>query len=519
MLSCLLPVCLAALALTVAPAEPPLLDDALVAEFRVYYDKDKTPEERREAILTLQGSDSAAAIEALSVALDDDEYLVRRAAVDVMASMSDPAGAQWLVDEILEDRKRSKDKLLVAGVIEVLGGMGHALARGAIEEYLGHRDLGIRLGAVNGLARLGDPAAAAALAPLMEDDETAVIVATLKALSAIDAGEQALPSLQAGLLHVDKTVRLAAVEAALRLRLRGSVRTLIGLIDADPDSRVQEDALEVLQTLTQRTFEDDSEVWMRWWDRNETRFEMPDLEKLAEARKKILEQGSKYSRGKTFQGIQTKSEHIVFVIDVSKSMEESFGDPERLKATGRTYDSLQRLAIVKEELINTIAALPETTEFNIVAFATKVEVWKRKLTRANILNKNNATTWVSDLEPRGGGGAGFRSRMGLESDAAEGQTNTHLALMTAFGEDVEDERTANTLVTETKEAVDTVFFLTDGEPTVGKTVDMSEIREEVRRVNSFRGVQIHVIYVGTYGGKEFRKLAEENGGVFVSVGG
>lgn len=518
MLSSLLPVCLAVLSL-VAAAAPPVPDDALVAEFKVYYDDDRTPEERREAVLTLEGSDSAAAIEALSRALDDEVYLVRRAAVDVMASMSDPAGARWLVENVLEDRKAKKNTVLVAGTIEVLGGLGHGLAREAIEEFLRHRDLGIRLGAINGLGRLGDAAATPALLPMMEDRETAVVIATLKSLAAIDAGEAALPALQAGLAHPDKTVRLAAVEAALKLRLKGSVRTLIGMIDQDPDARVQEDALEVLQTLTQRTFEDDSAYWLRWWDRNEKGFVMPDLDKLAEARRKIREQGSKYARGKSFQGIETKSEHIVFVIDVSKSMEESFGDPERLKATGRTYASLQRLAIVKEELVNTIQALPETTQFNIVAYATDVEVWKRKLTTANILNKNNATTWVNELEPRGGGGAAFRSRMGLESDAAEGQTNTHLALMTAFGEDVEDERSANTLVTESKEEVDTVFFLTDGEPTVGKTVDMSEIREEVRRVNSFRGVQIHVIYVGTYGGKDFRKLAEENGGVFVSVGG
>ena len=52
-----------------------------------------------------------------------------------------------------------------------------------------------------------------------------------------------------------------------------------------------------------------------------------------------------------------------------------------------------------------------------------------------------------------------------------------------------------------------------------QTVDMVEIREEVRRVNAVRGVQLHVIYVGAYGGKDFRKLAEENGGVFVAVGG
>ena len=35
----------------------------------------------------------------------------------------------------------------------------------------------------------------------------------------------------------------------------------------------------------------------------------------------------------------------------------------------------------------------------------------------------------------------------------------------------------------------------------------------------YRGVQIHVIYVGEYGGEDMEKLAHENGGVFVSIGG
>ncbi|HTE06915.1 MAG TPA: vWA domain-containing protein, partial [Planctomycetota bacterium] len=71
----------------------------------------------------------------------------------------------------------------------------------------------------------------------------------------------------------------------------------------------------------------------------------------------------------------------------------------------------------------------------------------------------------------------------------------------------------------TRDPLDTIFFLTDGEPTVGRTVDMREIRNEVRRVNGYRGVQIHVIYVGEFGGEEMEKLAHENGGVFVSIGG
>jgi hypothetical protein len=517
-MSCLL---LAFLALFSAGMLPGDDDAELVAEFNNYFTKDKSPEQRRQAVLTLEGTDSRGAVMALTEALDDEMYLVRRAAVDVLSTMHDASGALWLIEEVLENRKRSKNKLLVAGVIEVLGGMGHEFAQESLVDYLDNRDLGIKLGAIGGLGRLKSPHSVGALQNMMSDPEPAVAVATLVALAQINPGDSALQSLLLGLSHEEKPVRLAAIKAALDLRIKGSVRALIAMIDGDVDARVSEDAYEVLQTLTQRKFEDISEIWLKWWDRSEKSFVMPDLEKLAAAKKRLAENGSAYSKGKkSFQGIETKSENIIFVIDVSKSMEESFGDPERLARTGREYKSLQRLEIVKEELINTIDSLPDTTSFNIVAYATGVETWKRRASRANILNKNNASNWVAKLKPKGGEGAGFRARMGLSAEAAaEGQTNTHLALMTAFGEPVDDKKKSNAFVTSSKDPIDTIFFLTDGEPTVGKTVDMDEIREEVRRVNSYRGVQIHVIYVGSYGGKEFRLLAEENSGVFVSIGG
>ena len=169
--------------------------------------------------------------------------------------------------------------------------------------------------------------------------------------------------------------------------------------------------------------------------------------------------------------------------------------------------------------MNTIDSLTDTTSFNIVSYATGVDIWKKKAARATILNRNNAKSWVEGLSPKGGAAAGFRERMGHSSGVSdEGRTNTYLALMTAFGEDV-DQRKPNAFVTKITDPVDTIFFLTDGEPTAGKTVDMVEIREEVNRVNNFRGVQIHVIYVGAFGGKDFKKLADENNGVFVSIGG
>lgn len=492
----------------------------LVAEFRRYYSPERSGSERREAVLTLAGIDTLDAAQALLPVLEDEDYLVRRAAIEVLSAMRAPATAEWLVANVLTDKKQLKHEVLLSGVVEVVGSMGHAPAREVLEALLLDRRTPVRLGALAGLGGLRQAGSVPALAQAVSDPDPAIVVAALDALARMDAaaGEAATPAVLAGLGHVDKSARLAAVRAVQALRLKAGLRPLMQMLDGDADPRVGEDAYDVLRLLTQRQYPEVTAEWIGWWDRAESSFKMPDLEALAAAQRKLAEQGGKYSRGKAaFQGIETRSENIVFVIDVSKSMEEPFGDPERLAATGRQYASLQRLEIVKEELMNTIDGLGESTEFNIVAFASEAESWKKRSVKASILNRNSAKTWVAGLKPRGAGGAAFRARMGFAADEAnEGLTNTHLALMTAFGESVED---GGELVTSSRSTVDTIFFLTDGEPTVGKTVDMSEIRQDVRRVNTFRGVQLHVIYVGAYGGKDFRLLAEENNGVFVAVGG
>ena len=58
--------------------------------------------------------------------------------------------------------------------------------------------------------------------------------------------------------------------------------------------------------------------------------------------------------------------------------------------------------IVKTELQRTIENLEDYVEFNILAFATEVKPWKKKLVKANVLNKSNAIDWVGRLEPLGG---------------------------------------------------------------------------------------------------------------------
>ena len=77
--------------------------------------------------------------------------------------------------------------------------------------------------------------------------------------------------------------------------------------------------------------------------------------------------------------------------------------------------------------------LEEQDEFNLIAFSSGVTPWKKKLVEASDSNKKAARKWLKALRH-------------------DGETNIHDTLELAF----------------TLKGVDTIYFLTDGTPTVGK---------------------------------------------------
>ena len=66
--------------------------------------------------------------------------------------------------------------------------------------------------------------------------------------------------------------------------------------------------------------------------------------------------------------------------------------------------------------------------------------------------------------------------------------------------------------------LDTIFFLSDGKPTTGRFTDRDEILREIKRANDLRRIVIHTIALGQFEKGFMRRLAKENGGVFVDLG-
>ena len=65
---------------------------------------------------------------------------------------------------------------------------------------------------------------------------------------------------------------------------------------------------------------------------------------------------------------------------------------------------------------------------------------------------------------------------------------------------------------------DTIFFLSDGQPTAGLYVDASDILRAVREANRLRKMVIHTIGIGEHQLELMTRLAHENGGTHVDLG-
>jgi hypothetical protein len=309
-------------------------------------------------------------------------------------------------------------------------------------------------------------------------------------------------------------VRATAIAALGRVRHVDSIAPLLARMELE-DGRLREDIGAALGRITGRDFGARLDAWQNFWKTYAGRFQIPTEEELVKLRAIQAKRKEQYeaAKGVSYHGVDTPSQSIVFVIDVSGSMEQEVVDKARFQ--GKTYPSWKRIDVIKTELIHTIRALEPYVEFNVIAFATDVNPWKKSLVKANPLNKSSAESFVGRLEAIGGDSKEDLARAGLVGAAnlEGGKTNTYAALMTALG--VEEGK-------ETKDYevdLDTVFFLSDGRPSHGRFIEPDDVLREVRAANELRKVVIHTITLGEFEKDFMERLAAENGGTFVDLGG
>jgi Mg-chelatase subunit ChlD len=174
-----------------------------------------------------------------------------------------------------------------------------------------------------------------------------------------------------------------------------------------------------------------------------------------------------------FFGIKVESHRVIFVLDVSGSMMESM--------YGRTINGrgAARIDVAKEELSKAVENLDAGALFNILTFSSGVARWLPDgIGTSDDASRQEAQSWIERL------GAG-------------GGTNLYDSVREAFAD----------------KDVDTIFILSDGEPTTGEVIDPFRIREDVARWNKHRKITINTIAIG--GNLEVLEwLAKDAGGKY-----
>jgi HEAT repeat protein len=281
----------------------------------------------------------------------------------------------------------------------------------------------------------------------------------------------------AALSHDDWSTRLIAIQALPAFQEKAAVPVLIDALEKEK-GRMRKAVAESLWQLTAQPFDEDVPKWRAWWKEAEEKFKVAtpsDLEKAKQER----ENRRLHSRTATsakFFGIKVESHRVIFILDISGSMLESvYG--KQFGKRGTT-----RIDIARHETIQAIQNLEPGTLFNVFTFQSSVDRWQKgAIVEATDANRQAAITWVERL-------------------GAQGATDLYDAVKLAFDD----------------KEVDTIFIMSDGEPTNGEIIDPQRIREEVAFWNKHRHVKINTIAVG--GNFDILEwLAVDSGGTHLRV--
>lgn len=111
------------------------------------------------------------------------------------------------------------------------------------------------------------------------------------------------------------------------------------------------------------------------------------------------------------EDLPTETESIIYVLDISGSMDWGSSSYTGLDGNPTTGTKLQR---AKVELIKSIQALTEDFEFNIIAYDCSMRRWSTARKEATAGNKASATGWVGALLAGGATGTGPAGALALQ---------------------------------------------------------------------------------------------------------
>ncbi len=265
-------------------------------------------------------------------------------------------------------------------------------------------------------------------------------------------------------------VRLAAAWALMRIGSKQAIPCAAAWISRNEP----EDMCWLLQRYTGQRFTTRAE-WEKWWL----------------TAKKDWQHQAAFSNEKSseidFYDVKDVVSNAVFVLDTSGSMNDSRTIPPR---KGEKPVSRPKIEAARAELWRTLRDLQPGTRFAVISFAEGVIFWSNGPLRATWRNK-----WLMREE--------------MDRHSARGGTNSHAAIAAGV----------------VSAGVEALFFLSDGQPTVGfikepdlLNADIVERNQEVPKPCRIHALSFYMDKAEEKVAKPFmERLARLNGGVYKVV--
>lgn len=340
------------------------------------------------------------------------------------------------------------------------------------------------------------------------------LLATLASIGSIGprAAEATGPWVLKQLAHERDDVRVQAAGTLARLAWHGGIEALIDRLDAERGATL-ESMLDALVALTGQSPGASARSWRAWRSSEGGPFvrgERPLGERAPKPPKRAKPAPANATSSGSYFGIPQNGASVLYLFDNSLSMRAKMGGKK--KAAGDPPDTgpvaATRWVVCKRELKRALGQLRPTQKFNLVSFANRALCFDETMREATPENVDAGIAWIDGLK-------------------LEFQTNVYDALDLAFqlaGRGVDDRYYVSD--------VDTIFFLSDGAPTMPKWNergirgdDPEDILRAVRRWNALSRVTVHTIGFGLQAaGKDrskngrlrpavfLRRLAEQNQG-------